>query len=333
MSGKRLVVVASVASLLAVVLAWATRPSQRPPPVVTVALPSTEAVPTGGLVQAAPPAQATVRVESPVADRVDWNQRYSQSPDLFALTAEMAGAALAGDARAAYLIGQVLLECKVEQLALKPYTYGTIADRVEAYLVTSKTVSEPRRAAYRRRVARCERLFSADPFAAFDLPAAAREFQYWRDSALVAGDPLAVTARAARTMMKFGSADDPEVARGYREELFRDIRVAVTSRDPRALLEIGGLLTNPSLVDSADSGLAWLTAACQSGYDCSNANPDIGRGCVEAGTCDAGSTTLDVLQRDLSPAEYAAIYAAGQDILYKVTNDDWDGLQQYLAIK
>jgi hypothetical protein len=69
------------------------------------------------------------------------------------------------------------------------------------------------------------------------------------------------------------------------------------------------------------------------GHDCSNANPDIGYGCVEAGTCDAGNTILDTMQRDLGPAKYAAIYAAGQDILYKVTTDDWDGLQQYLVIK
>jgi hypothetical protein len=243
----------------------------------------------------------------------------------------MAGAALGGDRRAAHVISRVLLECKLDELVLRPYGDGTIASRIEAYFAAAKVVSEPRRAAFRQRVAQCERLFSADPFAAFGLPPEAREFQYWRDSAVAAGDPLALMERATRTATQYDATDDPELARQYREELLRDVRVAVASRDPAALLAIGGVLL--PLGENAEAGLAWWAAACQLGYDCSNANPDIGRGCVEAGTCDAGSTILDVLQRDLGPAKYAAVYAAGQDIAYKVTSDDWDGLQQYLAFK
>ena len=332
MNGKRLVLLAAVVVSLAFAITWVTRPSEQVAP--AVAVPRMQvAPPTGGLDRVTPPAQAAVPVEALVAHPVDWNRRYRESTDFFTLTAEMAGAALEGDARAAWLTSRVLLACKIEQLNLASYTQGSLAGRVEAYLVANPAVSEPRRAAYRRRIAQCEGLFSGDPFAELDLPAEAREFQYWRDAARAAGDPLAVAERAARTMMQYDATDDPELAHRYREELLRDIRTTVTSRDPQALLAIGGLLTNPSLVENPDSGFAWWAAACQTGYDCSNANPDIGYGCVDVGTCDAGSTILDTLQRDLGPKKYAAIYAAGQDILYKVRNDDWDGLQQYLAIK
>ena len=88
-----------------------------------------------------------------------------------------------------------------------------------------------------------------------------------------AGDALAVAERATRTMMQYDAAEDPEVASRYREELLRDIRVTVTSRDPQAVLTIGGLLTNPSLVENPEAGFAWWAAVCQMGYDCSNANP------------------------------------------------------------
>jgi hypothetical protein len=331
MNGKRLVLWAAVVVSLAFAITWATRPSEQLVPAVAAPRMAV-APPTAGLDEVTPPAQA-VPVEALVADTVDWNRRYRESTDFFTLTAEMAAAALEGDARAAWLTSRVLLDCKLEQANLKPYAHGSLADRVEARIATFKFVSEPRRAAYRRRVAQCERLFTDDPFAAFDLPADAREFQYWRAVARASGDPLAVVERATRTMMQYDAAEDSEVARRYREELLRDMRITVTSRDPQALLAIGGLLTNPSLVENPDGGFAWWAAVCQMGYDCSNANPDIGYGCVDAGTCDAGQTLLDTLQRDLGPQKYAAIYAAGQDILYKVANDDWDGLQQYLAIK
>jgi hypothetical protein len=330
MNGKRLTILAAAIAASVGAIAWLTSPREAPG--VVPAVPPAHAPVVIQVPPAAAPAPVVV-AEQPATATVDWDRRYRESADFFALSAEMAGAALGGDDRAAYVIGRVLLECQVDELILRPYGDGTVADRVEAYFVAAAVVSEPRRAEFRRRVARCERLFSGDPFVGLDLPDEAREFQYWRDLALTGGDSLAIMDRASRHATQYGATDDPERARQYREELLQDVRVAVASRDPAALLAIGGLLTHPSLVDGVETGLAWWAAACQSGYDCSNANPDIGHGCGDAGTCEPGSTILDTLQRDLGPAKYAAIYAAGQDILYKVTNDDWDGLQPYLAIK
>jgi hypothetical protein len=263
----------------------------------------------------------------------DWNQRYRESTDYFSLARALADAAVIGDARAPYVLSRVLLECKVHAITLQSYPGGTAPERVQAYLVNTPSISEAQRAAFARRASQCERLFSENAFAEHDLPEEAQEFRYWRDLAIEAGDPLALMERATRTALTYRATEDSESASEYRDALFKDLRVAVASREPEALLLIGGLLVQPSLTDDPEVGLAWWAAACQTGYDCSNTNPDVGRGCVEAGTCEPGLTVLDTLQRDLGATKYAAIYAAGQDILYKVGNEDWDGLQQYLKVK
>jgi hypothetical protein len=55
--------------------------------------------------------------------------------------------------------------------------------------------------------------------------------------------------------------------------------------------------------------------------------------CAELATCSAGPALADVLQRDWGANAYARAYAAGQDIAYKVTRSDWEGLQQYLEMR
>jgi hypothetical protein len=47
----------------------------------------------------------------------------------------------------------------------------------------------------------------------------------------------------------------------------------------------------------------------------------------------AGLTYVDIIQRDLGAAKFARIYADAQDIQYKLSVNDWDGLQPYLEIK
>jgi hypothetical protein len=170
-------------------------------------------------------------------------------------------------------------------------------------------------------------------FAGRDLPDDARDFRYWRDLARDVGDPVAVMDRAIGTASRRRSAEDPELSSRLREAVLSDVRVAVESGEPQTFLLISGLLGQSNVAEEREAGLAWWVAACEAGYDCSPANPDVGQGCIEAGTCEAGLTLLGVLQRDLGPAKYAAIYATSQDILYKAGNGDWVGLQQHLPMK
>jgi hypothetical protein len=262
----------------------------------------------------------------------DWMHSYHESTDDYSLAQELAKAASIGDGRADYLLGEVLLRCEMYRRILLPYTEGTVAERVEFHLANSNLPNGPRKL-FRQGALRCEQLFSEDPFEGYDLPEEAREFRYWTDRAVDAGDPLAVMNRTAREAVGRSPTDDPAEERAFRDSVLRNVRLAVFSDDSAALFAVGGLFSHPSIVADPHYGYAWLVAACDTGYDCSRANPNLGFGCVEDGTCNAGQTLLDTMQRDFGPTKYAEIYANAQDIQYKIDTNDWDGLQKYLEIK
>ena len=263
----------------------------------------------------------------------DWMRSYHESTDDFLLAQELAEAALLGEPRAAYLLGEVLLRCELHKRTLAPYSVGTVEERIESYLVEQSRMSERGRTALRREAVGCARVFTESPFAAYDLPEEARDFRYWSRQALELGDPLAVMTRADRLVAGRSLTDDAEEDRAFREALLRDVRMVVFAGEPAALFAVGGLFAHPAVVADPKQGLAWWIAACEMGYDCSNDNPNWAPGCVQDGTCAAGETRLTELQRDLGATEYAEIYASAQDIQYKIKANDWDGLQQYLQVK
>jgi hypothetical protein len=264
---------------------------------------------------------------------IDWLRRYHESTDDFALARDLGAAAVLGHPRAQHLLAEVLLRCEIHERTLAPYTEGTVAQRVERHLASQPHGLEQSRAKFRREALRCEKLFGEDPLAEYDLPEEARDFRYWSSLAVASKDPVAIMGRAFQTVANRPATRDAEQDRVFREALLADIRVAVSSRDAAALFKVGGLLAYPSVGASPEPGYAWQVAACAAGYDCSLANPDWGFGCVESGACLAGETWLDTLQRDLGAAKYAEIYAQAQDIQYKVSSGDWDGLQQYIDIR
>jgi hypothetical protein len=271
---------------------------------------------------------------APAPARVrDWMRAYHESTDDFLLAQALAEAALLGDSRAAYVLGKVLLRCELHERTLAPYAVGTVAERIDSYLVEQSGMSERRRAALRREAVGCAEVFTENPFAAYDLPEEARDFRYWSNQALELGDPLAVVTRADRLVAGRSVTDDAEQDRAFREALLKDVRQVVFAGDPAALFAVGGLFAHPSVVADPKHGYAWWVAACETGYDCSNDNPDWAPGCAQDGTCVAGETRLTVLQRDLGATGYAEIYANAQDIQYKLRANDWDGLQQYLPVK
>jgi hypothetical protein len=238
---------------------------------------------------------------------------------------------LTGDGAAQHQLSRLLLHCEVYKRILAAYTEGSVAERVEFHLSNGK-LAEPGRSQFREGALRCGRLLTEDPFAGYDVPDDAKDFRFWADRAVESGDPLAVMNRLFDTAVgRSRTGDDAE--RTFRERSLGDLRRVVFSGSGAALFRLGGLLSHPSIVADPADGYAWSVAACESGYDCSNANPEVGFGCVERGTCELGSTFLDVLQRDLGAGKYATIYAKAQDIQYRIKTSDWDGLQQYLEVK
>jgi hypothetical protein len=267
----------------------------------------------------------------PVQTR-NWARSFRESTDDLLLARELASAAVNGDGRAQYRLGRLLLNCEVYKRILAPYSEGGVAERIEFHLANS-TFAEQSRAEFRRGALRCSRLFTEDPFADYDLPEEARDFRHWEYQAVESGDPLAVVNRALRSATDHTRSDDAEKERAFRASLLSDVRQVALYGDGAALYALGGMFSHPSVAADPEDGYAWIVAACESGYDCSNLNPDVGAGCVERGTCEPGQTFLDVLQRDLGAGKYAAIYANAQDIQFKIRTNDWDGLQQYLEVK
>jgi hypothetical protein len=260
-----------------------------------------------------------------------WLRRFNESNDDFALAQEMVVAAVDGDARAEYLLGKLLLRCEVWKRTLAQYE-GSATDRIERYVAAMKSPDYYRHKS-RDEAMRCAKLFSASPFEGYGLPNEALDFKYWSNRAIESKDPVAVMERSVLSMPGDRS-NDPLTKRSFRDGLFADVRVAVASGNPEALFMVGGLFMNPHLVANPEHGYAWVVAACELGYDCADSNPGRGgAGCVEAGVCVEGHGMLDVLQRDLGAAKYAAIYANAQDIQYKIKTGDWDGLQQYLRLR
>ena len=264
---------------------------------------------------------------------IDWLRRYHESTDDFALAHDLAEAALSGNSRAQYLLGEVLLRCEIVERTLAPYAEGTVAERVERHLGSQPHGLEHSRNKFRREALRCAKLFSENPLADYDLPEEANDFRYWSRLAVASQDPIAIMDRAFQTVANSPATRDAEQDRVFQEALLADVRIAVSSGDPAALFKVGGLLSYPSVGASTEQGYAWQVAACEAGYDCSLANPDWGFDCVESGACLAGETWLDTLQRDLGAVKYAELYAQAQDIQYKIKARDWDGLQQYLKIQ
>lgn len=263
----------------------------------------------------------------------DWVRSLQESSDYFTLARDLAAAALTGDISANYVLSEALLKCEVYKRILATFGEGSVVERAERYLAEQAGSPADGTQRRRREVFACERIFTEDPFDRLALPDDARDFRFWSQRAVELGDPIAIMNRALRLAASRSPTETEQTASALRQSLLNDVRRATGSGDPRALFMIGTLFSQPAITESVEVGLSWQLAACESGYDCSNGNPDFGFGCIEVGTCLAGFTFQDMIQRDLGSVRYAAVYASAQDILYKTRSGDWDGLQQYLKIK
>jgi len=244
------------------------------------------------------------------APREDWNQRYLVADDFFAFVEAAAPAAMAGDARAQYLISRALLHCRLELIAEKqpPLPYAT---------------PNPRRF--------CTRFHEGHPLDAFGVPEEAKSFVYWRETALAHGDALAVIADALTTFGKYEAARDQATKEQLRQQFLAGIRVVVESRDPEAVMDISSFVLQQPNPDEPWGFVSWFVAACELGLDCSKPPPAMARYCATSRSCYMGlQTVTDMIQMVGYPNE---VYVAGQDIAYKIKSGDWEGLQPHLPLR
>jgi hypothetical protein len=253
-----------------------------------------------------------------LTDAAEWDERY-RTDDLFSFAQSAAVAAMNGDGRAAWLLSLVLVECKSVLLS---------ADRRDRALRGS--LAEPRLDDLK--IQRCEGFRSAHPVDGLELPEEAKLSKYWRELAIAAGDGRAVASRAVISAATASADVDAATKANERARLMDDLRVAVASKDPEAIATLANVFFQPNVSPDPQTGIAWLVAACELGYDCSQTNPSLRHACVENNTCD-GTTLPDYFQRSATAAEFAEAYAAGQDIAYNVRAGNWEGLQPHLVMR
>ncbi len=246
--------------------------------------------------------------------------------DYFAFAQAAAPAAIAGDGRAQYRLGQVLEECNEQTRIISSMGRGGGAADVQAYLDLVPGAG-PTRGWLAEQIQRCGKFFYGSPLDGLGLTEDARAARYWLDRARASRDALAVMDRAIEeSLHQHFDSMPPE----HRAELLADVRTAVASREPAALYKIGTVFSQAAVARDTAQGTAWLLAACEAGFDCSNANPIVGQGCAVAGICDPAVTLQQSLERSFDGAQLAQLHAASRDILERIERGDWGGLQPYL---
>jgi hypothetical protein len=331
-------VAVAVVALGVVTVALRMQTAKGPETLPTPALPGGDDAREGigertGIANVEAVAEQQTAASDPGASSSSWASLYWDSKDRFAFAEAAAVAALAGDSRAQYYLSLTLLDCSVQVGLTAPMGRGSVSANIEARFEGTPRLREYDRERIRSQVMRCERFFNESPFANLSLPEEAQTHQYWFDRAVAAGDPLAVMDRALKAVVQGSSSSEDAETR--RTALLSDVRVAVEAKDSTAIAKVGFLYSLQDVGrNHSFQGPAWLIAACELGYDCSMRNPEILGECVEGvGICNSAFTLADMFTRDLGATRFGEIYAASQDIVYKINADDWDGLQQYLETK
>jgi hypothetical protein len=234
-----------------------------------------------------------------------------------------------GDRRAQYFLSRALRGCHIQTGPIQRSGLGT--EEYLQWLFSELPYSPPNQIGNKRQqIERCEPFLSAKSLTRFSVPPDPQEHKYWFEQAVANGDPLAVTEQSNLAVIDLSDAN-AEAAQLIKSQARSAVHVAVISKEPAAIAAVGTLFWSADLArDHSFQGPAWLMAACELGYDCTAENPEFRLlNCDYQSTC---PTLQDILVRDFR-AKYGEIYAASQDIVYKIRNDDWDGLQQYLEMK
>jgi hypothetical protein len=217
-----------------------------------------EPLPPSKLGTGRPPKQGTE------VGKRDWGFEYQSTTDYFSFVSRAAGAALAGDGRAAYFISKALRSCAT----IKALYAG--ANDPEATL-NSELAQLPTWAADMQRIRfqSCRGFLRGDAFA--HLPQTGEDYHrtaFWFDLAYQGQDPIAQAYHAARDIADAQTSKSPTVATTLMSAAQRDIDDAVVSGDAASLFEIGSILSNGHGVDRLQ-GFAIAIVACDFGYDCS----------------------------------------------------------------
>ena len=260
----------------------------------------------------------------------DWRNQYYESRDLFKFVRQAAPAALRGDGAAALYIFKALQICLLETAL-----YGRSPNPSQAFSAWQATqvYATPADAAIQREhFHACTGFFKGNAFAS--LPPRMGGYgspKFWLDLAYKYNDPVAAVYHVIAAMPVLGNASgsaDANVVQTAQADLNR----AVSSGNAEAIFRAGLFLSNDH-GETPTQGAALEIAACNLGYNCSASNGSLFGNCAANGTCQAGLSFLDQLEKALGPAAYARVYTQAQTFENALAQGDTSIILQFTQLK
>jgi len=249
------------------------------------------------------------------AERTDYEAQLRAAPDYLEFARSLVAAARAGDHAAQFYIFRALEYCTVEYR----FHFGgrgrrTLDDALKWAATHFPYDSETVRLVY----ARCHTFVESG---AKDLGKRGE----WLRLASDGGYPLAQVNAAKRQKLEGVSAAGDEAAR-YEESL-RLVSLAIRSREPAVMWEVGNSLFKDADTDSEGDvdDLAWLYAACLRGFDCTAQSDAVRDLCRYDPNCQPYESVADVFRRARGN-DFPALEADAGWINEKLDAGDWEAL-------
>lgn len=229
------------------------------------------------------------------AERDDY-ARFHESKDFHAYAGELYPLAKQGDASAQFYLSSALSYCEgLYDWYFIEYTQnGTRRQRTldEALQLTAeRKVFQPDDV--RDIQQRCQKLRSIDP------PpfGTSRE---WLDAAIALGFPMAQANEALNLALQGQGRSNPEKAQAARGEARQLALVALRTRDPMVMAQMGDIAANLAGEDAAKAKIvrwAWPLAACQREANCKIMSDWMRLFCNIDTQCQPFETPVDIIRR------------------------------------
>ncbi len=262
-----------------------------------------------------------------------WAARYRTSHDLEGFVKDSLDAALKGDGRPAYYIGQAVAAC-----ASVKKIYGNTPNpeaQLSQELANMTNAPQWARDVVADRTRKCFGFLSEDPFAGLPESERAHSSAYWFELALDEHDALA-QVHAATTTLAEVSVDQSlssSTKADKLQQVVNDLNAAARSGDPDALFAAGMLAADGRYAADPLGGLAVALAACDLGHDCSADNPEnVFSTCKLSASCPADADFAYFMQKSLGPEKYATAYAQAQQIEQAINTGDWSLVEKALTL-
>lgn len=259
-----------------------------------------------------------------------WAEEFYASGNYYDFVSRAARAALGGDGRAAFFVGEALTECAyiIRFVKENPDAEAEYNRRFVNLALAPQWVRDHNAEKFKR----CSGLERDSVFSG--LPPRDGGYsspKYWHDLALSDGDADAIAQRASQEL----AADAKRESRDGNSlvQLDADLFSVLQSGDPEALFRIGLALSSGRFGGDPVKGAAIALAACDLGYDCSANNPENSFSACEAtAACPGNADFSYYVQQGMGEGSYAKAYALAQEFEDLLARHDTSRMQEFISL-